>query len=135
MSNNEVEIDTQKALSALERRKEAYKRYKNKLLLKQYQNETIEEIMAIKEADRIRRFNESYQKHLEQMRQQRRDRGLKPKGRPFKNIESENKQLNLMKEIEYIRNCDNIEMIRTPSLESLNSGSDTKCLILDSLDI
>ncbi len=131
MSNT---IDTEKTLLAIERRKETYKRYKNKMLLKQYENESIEEIMAIKEAERIKKFNNTYQKHLEQMKQQRRERGLKPKGRPFASIESQNKQLNLMKNIEYIHKCDNIEMTRTPSVESLNSGSETKYSSLDVLD-
>ena len=40
------------------------------------------------------------------MREQRRERGLKPKGRPFKNIESENKRADMINQLEQ---NDNIE--------------------------
>jgi len=103
MCNTESDTDVNKALSAIERRKEAYKRYKNKLLMKQHDTDNIEEIMLMKEAERIRKYQEGYERHLEQMRQQRRERGLKPKGRPFKNPE----RLNMINQLEGISNIEN----------------------------
>ena len=97
ISENDVDTNN-KALSAIERRKEAYQRYKAKLLMKQHNSDNLENIMQMKEAERIRKYQEGYQRHLEQMRQQRRERGLKPKGRPFKNPDRLN-MINQLKEI------------------------------------
>ena len=103
MCNTENTVDVDKALSAIERRKEAYKRYKFKLLMKQHNTDNIEEIIQMKEAERIRKYQEGYQRHLEQMRDQRRERGLKPKGRPIKNPE----RLNMIRQIEEIHDIEN----------------------------
>ena len=59
MCNTQNDTDI-KALSAIERRKEAYKRYKAKLLMKQHETDNIEEIMQMKEAERIRKYQEGY---------------------------------------------------------------------------
>ena len=68
MFNTEDISDADKALSAIERRKEAYKRYKTKLLLKQHNIDNVEELMQMKEAERIKKYQEGYQKHLEKER-------------------------------------------------------------------
>ena len=121
MSNFESMSETDKALSAIERRKEAYKRYKAKLLIKQHNVDSIDEVMQIKEAERIKKYQEGYQRHLERMREQRRERGLKPKGRPFKNSETENTTTNMISELENINNietemnCKAVEYLDIPS--------------------
>ena len=117
ITNIETIIDAEKALRAIERRKEAYKRYKTKLLLKLHNIDNVDELVQMKEAERIRRYQEGYQRHLEQMKQQRRERGLKPKGRPFKNTDNERKRSNLNSQIEFI---EKIDMNPTSSLDSLD---------------
>jgi hypothetical protein len=121
MFNIENISDADKALSATERRKEAYKRYKTKLLLKQHNIDNVEELIQMKEAERIRKYQEGYQKHLERMREQRRERGLKPKRRPFKNTETENARANMLNQIEQ---NDNIETeMNYRCIESLDMPS------------
>ena len=121
MSNIENISDADKALCAIERRKEAYKRYKTKLLLKQHNIDNVEELIQMKEAERIRKYQEGYQKHLERMREQRRERGLKPKGRPIKNTETENARANMLNQIEQ---NDNIETeMNYRCIESLDMPS------------
>jgi hypothetical protein len=117
IKNIETITDAEKALCAIERRKEAYKRYKTKLLLKLHNIDNVDELIQMKKDERIRRYQEGYQRHLEQMKQQRRERGLKPKGRPFKNTDNERKRSNLNSQLEFI---DNIEMNPTSLLDTLD---------------
>ena len=121
MCNFDNMCENDKALSAIERRKEAYTRYQAKLLIKQHNVDSIEEVMQIKEAERIRKYHEGYQKHLEIMREQRRERGLKPKGRPSKHVENETHVLNMINELDQINNietemnCKMVESLDIPS--------------------
>ena len=86
-------MDINKALEMIEKRKQAQRLY---YIRKRGLSETDEETKIMEKA---KKQMMSYEKQKERQRQQRAERGLKNKGRPFKTPEERAKRENIMEQV------------------------------------